>query len=159
MPVRSTILKPHGLSFREAATLPLAAQTALQIVRRSGLGGFQPRPRKRRCRRSRFIRRSARKSDRRLRGGNHVTEELQVRRELLGTLAIDYAGDLRDATRTIAPHGFDVILDLVGGPALDDALTVIAGNGQGHQSPIIVPVTSSAANSSGCARARPTCRP
>ena len=38
MPVRSTILKPHGLSFREAATLPLAAQTALQIVRRSGLG-------------------------------------------------------------------------------------------------------------------------
>ncbi|MEJ1092992.1 zinc-binding dehydrogenase [Microbacterium istanbulense] len=50
--------------------------------------------------------------------------------EDLGAMAIDYRSDLQEATRAIAPHGFDVVLDLVGGPALDNALTVMAKDGR-----------------------------
>ncbi len=38
VPVRTAAHKPSGLGFEEAAALPLAGLTALQTVRRSGLG-------------------------------------------------------------------------------------------------------------------------
>lgn len=129
MPVRSTIRMPEGLTFREAATLPLAAQTALQVIRRSelqaadrvlvsgaagGVGSFAVQLAKR--------------------TGAVVVGTASHRNltyvEDLGAMAIDYRSDLQEATRAIAPHGFDVVFDLVGGSALDNALTVMAKDGR-----------------------------
>ncbi|SDT18851.1 NADP-dependent oxidoreductase [Microlunatus soli] len=118
VPVRTAAHKPAGLSFEQAAALPLAGLTAFQSVRRSGLGASS----------TVLIHGAA--------GGvGAFGAQLAVHAGAtvvgtaspgnhdflagLGVRPIDYHGDLVSAARRIAPDGFDVILDFAGVGAMD----------------------------------------
>ena len=118
VPVRTAARKPEGLSFEDAAALPLAGLTALQTVRRAGVsagstvlihaaaGGVGS-----------YATQLAVLAGARVVGtaseGNH--EYLRS----LGAEPVAYGGGLVDAARKLAPEGFDAILDFVGNGALD----------------------------------------
>lgn len=128
VPVRTAAPKPAGLSFEEAAALPLAGLTAYQSVRRSqvtdgstvlvhgaagGVGAFAVQ--------------LAVHAGATVIGtaspGNH--DFLRG----LGARPIDYHGDLVAAARAEAPDGFDVILDYVGSAALDTVPELLRAGG------------------------------
>ncbi|QDP95959.1 NADP-dependent oxidoreductase [Microlunatus elymi] len=118
VPVRTAAHKPAELSFEEAAALPLAGLTALQSVRRAGVdagstvlvhaaaGGVGS-----------FAVQLARHAGARVIGTGSPDNHDFLRS--LGAEPIDYHGDLVASARELAPDGFDVILDYVGGTAID----------------------------------------
>lgn len=118
VPVRTATHKPAGLSFEQAAALPLAGLTAWQSVRRSGLGNGS----------TVLIHGAA--------GGvGAFGAQLAVHfgATVVGTASpgnhdflrglgirpIDYHGDLVSAARDEVPDGYDVILDFAGVDAMD----------------------------------------
>lgn len=120
VPVRTAAHKPAGLSFEKAAALPLAGLTALQSVRRSGLGAGS----------TVLVHAAA--------GGvGSIATQLAVRAgarvvgtaspanheflRSLGAEPIPYGDELAAAARAAAPEGYDAILDYVGGQAIDTA--------------------------------------
>lgn len=129
VPVHTTAKKPASLSFEEAAAVPLAGLTALQSLRRSGLeagqtvlihaasGGVGS-----------FAVQLAVHAGARVVGtaskANH--EYLQS----LGAEPIKYTDGLVERAKALAPQGYDVILDYVGGVAIDTAPQLLAPGGR-----------------------------
>lgn len=128
VPVRTAAKKPAGLSFEEAAALPLAGLTALQTVRRSGLGAGS----------TVLVHAAA--------GGvGSIAVQLAVHAgaRVVGTASagnhdylrsigaepVAYGDGLVEAARGAAPDGFDVILDYVGGQAIDTARDLLRPGG------------------------------
>jgi NADPH:quinone reductase-like Zn-dependent oxidoreductase len=113
-PVRTLTRKPAGLSWEEAAALPLAGLTALQSLRRlevgegdvvlvhnaaGGVGGFAVQ--------------IARTLGARVLGTASPARHDYVRS--LGGEPVPYGDGMVAAVRALAPDGVDVALDLVGG--------------------------------------------
>ncbi len=128
VPVRTAAKKPADLSFEQAAALPLAGLTALQSMRRAGVtagqtvlvhaaaGGVGS-----------IATQLARHLGARVVGtasaGNH--DYLRS----LGAEPVAYGDGLVEAARAAAPEGFDVILDYVGGQAVDTAPALLRPGG------------------------------
>ncbi|MDQ0258759.1 NADP-dependent oxidoreductase [Sinomonas atrocyanea] len=128
VPVRTAARKPEGLSFEDAAALPLAGLTALQTVRRAGVsagstvlihaaaGGVGS-----------YATQLAVLAGARVVGtaseGNH--EYLRS----LGAEPVAYGDSLVEAARGLAPEGFDHILDFVGNGALDTVPQLLRAGG------------------------------
>ena len=128
VPVRTAAKKPAGLTFDQAAALPLAGLTALQTVRRAGVTAGQ----------TVLVHAAA--------GGvGSIAVQLAVHagarvvgtasprnhdflREL-GAEPVAYGDGLVAAARAAAPEGFDVILDYVGGQAVDTAPELLRPGG------------------------------
>lgn len=118
VPVRTAAHKPAGLSFEEAAALPLTGLTALQTVRRSGLGAG-----------SRVLIHAAAGGVgsyatqlAAMAGARVVGTASQANHDYLRTLGaepVSYGDSLVPEARSLAPEGYDVILDYVGGQAID----------------------------------------
>lgn len=128
VPVRTAAHKPAGISFEQAAALPLAGLTALQTVRRSrvregqivlvhaaagGVGSIAVQ--------------LARHAGARVVGTASPRNHDYIRS--LGAEPISYGDDLVSQAKAIAPDGFDVILDYVGGQAIDTAPALLAHGG------------------------------
>jgi NADPH:quinone reductase-like Zn-dependent oxidoreductase len=128
VPVRTAAKKPADLSFEQAAALPLAGLTALQTVRRSGLGAGS----------TVLVHAAA--------GGvGSIAVQLAVHAgaRVVGTASagnhdylrsigaepVAYGEGLVEAARAVAPDGFDVILDYVGGQAIDTAGALLRPGG------------------------------
>jgi NADPH2:quinone reductase len=128
VPVRTAAKKPADLSFEAAAGLPLAGLTALQTVRRSGLGAGS----------TVLVHAAA--------GGvGSIAVQLAVHAGArvvgtasegnhaylrgLGAEPVAYGDGLVAAAKAAAPGGFDVILDYVGGQAIDTAAELLAPGG------------------------------
>lgn len=127
--VRTATLKPAGLSFEDAAALPLAGLTALQSIERAGIGagdtvlihgasggvgsfGVQLA----RLRGARVIGTAS--------TGNH--DYLRS----LGAEPITYGYALVAEARALAPEGFDVIVDYAGGNSLDSTPELLRDGGR-----------------------------
>ncbi|NUP73303.1 MAG: NADP-dependent oxidoreductase [Sinomonas sp.] len=118
VPVRTAAKKPQGLSFEDAAALPLAGLTALQTVRRAGVsaastvlihaaaGGVGS-----------FATQLAVAAGARVVGTASERNHAYVRS--MGAEAVAYREGLVEAARALMPDGFDTILDFAGGAALD----------------------------------------
>lgn len=118
VPVRTATHKPAGISFDQAAALPLTGLTALQTVRRSGLdenstvlvhaaaGGVGS-----------FATQLAVLAGARVVGTASESNHDYLR--TLGAEPVSYGGRLVTSARALAPEGFDVILDYIGGQAMD----------------------------------------
>lgn len=118
VPVRTAARKPAAVSFEDAAALPLTGLTALQSIRRSGLregdtvlvhaaaGGVGA-----------FATQLAVLAGARVVGTAGPANHEFLRS--LGAEPVAYGEGLVDAARAVAPDGFDVVLDYVGGAALD----------------------------------------
>ena len=128
VPVRTAAHKPAGLSFEQAAALPLAGLTALQSVRRSGIREGQVV----------LVHAAA--------GGvGSIAVQLAVHAgarvigtasernhdylRSLGAEPVTYGDDLVAQVKALAPDGVDVVLDYVGGDAIDTAPAVLARGG------------------------------
>lgn len=128
VPVRTAALKPEGLSFEQAAALPLAGLTALQTVRRAGVsagetvlvhaaaGGVGS-----------FATQLAVLAGARVVGTASERNHDYLRS--LGAEPIVYGEGLVDAARALAPGGFDVVLDFVGNGALDTVPQLLRDGG------------------------------
>lgn len=128
VPVRTASRKPEALSFEEAAAIPLAGLTALQSVRRSGVregqrvlihaaaGGVGA-----------FAVQLARHAGAEVVGtaSPHNHDFLRS----LGAEPVNYGDGLVDAARAHASAGYDVILDYVGGQAIDTARELLGDGG------------------------------
>ncbi|KQY60183.1 alcohol dehydrogenase [Aeromicrobium sp. Root495] len=128
VPVRTLAHKPAGVSFEEAAALPLAGLTALATVRRSGLGeGSTVLVHAAAGGVGSFATQLAVRAGARVVGtaseGNH--EYLRS----LGAEPVEYGDGLVEAAKAIAPEGFDAIIDLVGGDALDTVPELLRDGG------------------------------
>lgn len=118
VPVRTAAHKPTGVSFADAAALPLAGLTALQSVRRAGVaagqkvlvhaasGGVGS-----------FATQLAVLAGARVVGTAGPSNQDYVRS--LGAEPIEYGEALVAQARNLEPEGFDAILDFVGGQAMD----------------------------------------
>lgn len=118
VPVRTAARKPAAVSFEDAAALPLTGLTALQSIRRSGLregdtvlvhaaaGGVGA-----------FATQLAVLAGARVVGTAGAANHEFLRS--LGAEPVAYGEGLVAAARAVAPDGFDVVLDYVGGAALD----------------------------------------
>ncbi|GAA3036428.1 NADP-dependent oxidoreductase [Microbacterium dextranolyticum] len=128
VPVRTAAHKPDGLSFEQAAALPLTGLTALQALERAGVHEGQ----------TVLIHGAA--------GGvGSIGVQLAVRRGArvvgtasernhdylreLGAEPVRYGDGLADAARALAPEGFDVIVDFAGGASLDSTPALLADGG------------------------------
>jgi NADPH2:quinone reductase len=128
VPVRTAAHKPAGLSFEEAAALPLAGLTALQTVRRSGLGaGSTVLVHAAAGGVGSFATQLAVLAGARVVGtageGNH--DYLRT----LGAEPVAYGDTLVAAAKALVPDGFDVILDYVGGRAIDTVSDLLRPGG------------------------------
>jgi NADPH2:quinone reductase len=113
VPVRTAAHKPASVSFEHAAALPLAGLTALQSVRRSGLkaghaaaGGVGS-----------FATQLAVLAGARVVGTAGPANHDYLRG--LGAEPVPYGEGLVAAAKALIPAGFDVVLDYVGGEAMD----------------------------------------
>jgi len=128
VPVRTAAKKPAGLSFEQAAALPLAGLTALQSIRRAGLTEGQ----------TVLVHAAA--------GGvGSIAVQLAVHAgarvvgtasagnhdylRSLGAEPVAYGDGLVEAARAVAPDGFDVVLDYVGGQAVETAPALLRPGG------------------------------
>jgi NADPH:quinone reductase-like Zn-dependent oxidoreductase len=128
VPVRTAAHKPAGLSFEQAAALPLAGLTAFQSVRRSGLGRGD----------AVLIHGAA--------GGvgSYGTQlAVHAGAKVVGTASpanhdylrslgaepVDYHDDLVGQARALAPDGFDVILDFAGSNSMDTVAQLLKQGG------------------------------
>jgi NADPH:quinone reductase-like Zn-dependent oxidoreductase len=126
--VRAAARKPAALSWEEAASLPLAGLTALQVLERLGVGendtvlvhgaaggvgsfGVQ----------------IARALGARVIGTASPAQHDRIRS--LGAEPVDYGDGVVDAVRALAPDGVDVVADFVGG-VLDVTRAVLAPGGR-----------------------------
>lgn len=127
-PVRTLAHKPAGWSFEEAAATPLAGLTAFQTIRRAGLqsghtalvhaaaGGVGS-----------FAVQIARSLGARVIGTASEANHEYLR--TLGAEPVTYGEGLIDRVRALAPAGVDVILDYVGGDALDTVPDLLRDGG------------------------------
>lgn len=118
VPVRTAAHKPASSSFEQAAGLPLAGLTALQTVRRAGVtsgstvlvhaaaGGVGS-----------FACQLAVHAGARVVGTASPDNHDHLR--ALGVEPLDYHQDMTATAQQLAPDGYDVILDYVGGAAID----------------------------------------
>ncbi|MFF3464237.1 NADP-dependent oxidoreductase [Streptomyces sp. NPDC001984] len=124
LPVAVTAHKPAGLSFADAATLPVAAATAYDGVRQLGLPAGAT-----------LLVTGA--------GGGVGAAAVQIARafglrvvgvaseakkdfvESLGAVHVPSGPDLADRVRAAAPDGVDGVYDLVGGEVLAEAATLL----------------------------------
>jgi NADPH2:quinone reductase len=128
VPVRTAAHKPAGVSFVEAAALPLAGLTALQSVRRAGVtagqsvlvhaaaGGVGS-----------FATQLAVLAGARVVGTAGPANHDYVRS--LGAEPITYGDGLVEQALALEPDGFDVILDYVGGAAMDTVPALLLPGG------------------------------
>jgi len=128
VPVRTVAHKPSGVSFTDAAALPLAGLTALQSVRRAGVeagqtvlihaaaGGVGS-----------FATQLAVLAGARVVGTAGASNHDYLRS--LGAEPISYGEQLVEQARALAPEGFDVILDYVGGQAMDTVPALLMPGG------------------------------
>lgn len=129
VPVNMAARKPAALSFEEAAAVPLAGLTALESVRRSGLragqavlvhaaaGGVGS-----------FAVQLAVHAGARVVGTASETNHEYLRS--LGAEPIVYGEGLVERAKALTPQGYDVILDYVGGEAIDTAPQLLAPGGR-----------------------------
>lgn len=129
VPVRTLAKKPSTIGFEEAAGVPLAGLTALQTIRRSGLvagqtvlvhaaaGGVGS-----------FAVQLAVHAGARVVGTASEHNHDYVRS--LGAEPVAYGDGLVERARAVVPGGFDVILDYVGGEAVDTAPDLLADGGR-----------------------------
>lgn len=127
-PVRTLARKPSGWSFEEAAAAPLAGLTAYQTIRRAGVqsghtvlvhaaaGGVGS-----------FAVQIARSLGARVIGTASESNHDYLRD--LGAEPTTYGEGLTDRVRALAPEGVDVVLDYVGGDALDSVPGVLRDGG------------------------------
>ncbi|WP_439028855.1 NADP-dependent oxidoreductase [Gordonia terrae] len=127
-PVRTLAHKPSSWSFEEAAAVPLAGLTAYQTIRRAGVqsghtvlvhaaaGGVGS-----------FAVQIARSLGARVIGTASETNHDYLRD--LGAEPITYGDGVSDRVRALAPEGVDVVLDYVGGDALDSVAAVLRDGG------------------------------
>lgn len=128
VPVRTASHKPAEVSFEDAAALPLTGLTALQSVRRSGLkagdtvlihaaaGGVGS-----------FATQLAVRAGATVVGTAGEANHDYLR--ALGAAPVTYGEGLAARAREYAPDGFDVVLDYVGGEALDITRDVLKPGG------------------------------
>ncbi|MFC8923652.1 NADP-dependent oxidoreductase [Cellulosimicrobium sp. NPDC057127] len=127
-PVRTLARKPAAWSFEEAAAVPLAGLTAYQTIRRSGVSAGQ----------TVLVQAAA---------GGVGSFAVQIARSLgarvigtasesnheflrsLGAEPVAYGDGLAGRVRDLAPEGVDVVLDYVGGDALDVVPDVLRDGG------------------------------
>ncbi len=127
LPVLQAAHKPAGVSFADAATLPVAAATAYDGVHQLGLGGGEV-----------LLVNGI--------GGGVGVAVAQIARELgvkvvgtasagkkefvesLGATHVTYGNGVAERVSAVAPNGVDAIFDLVGGDALR-AVAGLVGNG------------------------------
>ena len=127
-PVRTLARKPAAWSFEEAAAVPLAGLTAYQTIRRTGVAAGQ----------TVLVHAAA---------GGVGSFAVQVARSLgarvigtasernheylrtLGAEPVTYGEGLAQRVRALAPEGVDVVLDYVGGDALDSVPDVLRPGG------------------------------
>lgn len=128
VPVRTAAHKPAELSFEQAAALPLAGLTALQAVRRTGVREGQ----------TVLVHAAAGgvgsiAVQLAVHAGARVVGTASTRNHdhlrSLGATPITYGDDLVAQARDAAPDGYDVILDFVGGQAIDTAPLLLARGG------------------------------
>lgn len=127
-PVRTLARKPAAWSFEEAAAVPLAGLTAYQTIRRAevaegqtvlvhaaagGVGSFAVQ--------------IARALGARVIGT--ASERNHDFLRSLGAEPVTYGDGLADRVRALAPDGVDVVLDYVGGDALDSVPQVLRDGG------------------------------
>ncbi len=128
VPVRTAARKPAGISFEQAAALPLAGLTALQALRRSGAGaGSTVLVHAAAGGVGSFATQLATRA-----GARVVGTASQVNHEYLrelGAEPVEYGDGLVDAARALEPGGFDVIIDLVGGDAIETAPQLLREGG------------------------------
>lgn len=118
VPVRTATRKPAGVSFEDAAALPLTGLTALQSIRRSGLGeGDTVLVHAAAGGVGAFATQLAVLAGARVVGTAGPANHEFLRS--LGAEPVAYGEGLVAAARAVAPDGFDVVLDYVGGAALD----------------------------------------
>ncbi|WP_238419620.1 NADP-dependent oxidoreductase [Gordonia sp. 'Campus'] len=127
-PVRTVARKPASWSFEEAAAAPLAGLTAYQTIRRAGVqsghtvlvhaaaGGVGS-----------FAVQIARSLGARVIGTASETNHDYLRS--LGAEPITYGDGVGARVRALAPEGVDVVLDYVGGDALDSVTEVLREGG------------------------------
>lgn len=128
VPVRTVGRKPAGLTWEQAASLPLAGLTAYQTLTRLGVsegdtvlvhaasGGVGS-----------FAVQIARSLGARVIGTASAANHDYLRE--LGAEPVEYGDGLVDRVRELAPDGVDVVVDYVGG-VLDDTLAVLADGGR-----------------------------
>lgn len=129
VPVRTAAHKPSGVSFEEAAALPLAGLTALQSIRRVGVeagqtvlihaaaGGVGS-----------FATQLAVRAGARVIGTGSPASHDYLRS--LGAEPISYGDELVEQAHSLVREGFDVILDYVGGQAMDTVSTLLIPGGR-----------------------------
>ncbi|MEH3032998.1 MAG: NADP-dependent oxidoreductase [Aeromicrobium erythreum] len=128
VPVRTATKKPAGVSFEQAAALPLAGLTALQVVRRSGLGeGSTVLVHAAAGGVGSFAVQLAKREGARVVGTASARNHDYLRE--LGAEPVEYGDGLVDAARELVPDGFDVIIDLVGGDAMDTVPQLLKDGG------------------------------
>ncbi|ACY21803.1 Alcohol dehydrogenase zinc-binding domain protein [Gordonia bronchialis DSM 43247] len=127
-PVRTLAHKPDAWSFEEAAAVPLAGLTAYQTIHRAGLwsgqsvlvhaaaGGVGS-----------FAVQIARSVGARVIGTASEANHDYLRR--LGAEPVTYGEGLAERVRALEPEGVDVVLDYVGGDALDSVPDVLRAGG------------------------------
>jgi NADPH:quinone reductase-like Zn-dependent oxidoreductase len=127
-PVRTLAHKPTAWSFDEAAAVPLAGLTAYQTIRRAGVqsghtvlvhaaaGGVGS-----------FAVQIARSLGARVIGTASEANHDYLRG--LGAEPVTYGEGLTDRVRAIEPKGVDVVLDYVGGDALDSVPDILRDGG------------------------------
>ncbi|MEU9369635.1 NADP-dependent oxidoreductase [Streptomyces avermitilis] len=124
LPVTTTAHKPAGLSFTDAATLPVAAATAYDGIRQLGLpsgatllitgagGGVGV-----------AAVQLARAGGLRIVGVASEAKKDLV--ESLGAVHVPSGPELAERVRAVAPGGVDAVFDLVGGEVLESAATLL----------------------------------
>lgn len=127
-PVRTLAHKPTAWSFYEAAAVPLAGLTAYQTIRRAGVqsghtvlvhaaaGGVGS-----------FAVQIARSLGAQVIGTASEANHDYLRG--LGAEPVTYGEGLTDRVRAIEPKGVDVVLDYVGGDALDSVPDILRDEG------------------------------
>lgn len=128
VPVRTAARRPTGVSWEEAASLPLAGLTAHQALDRlevgpsdvvlihNGAGGVG----------SLAIQLARHRGARVIASASSDQHDRLTR---LGAEPVAYGDGLVEAVRALAPEGVDAVADLVGG-VLDDTLAVLADGGR-----------------------------
>jgi NADPH:quinone reductase-like Zn-dependent oxidoreductase len=128
VPVRTATHKPEGVSFEQAAALPLTGLTALQSLERAGVragqtvlihgaaGGVGS-----------FGVQLAVLRGARVIGTASAANHDYVRS--LGAEPVAYGDGLVEAALALAPSGFDVIVDYAGGTSLDSVPDLLASEG------------------------------
>ncbi len=129
VPVRTATHKPAGVSFEDAAALPLAGLTALQSIRRAGVGpGQTVLIHAAAGGVGSFATQLAVLAGARVVGTASASSHDYLRS--LGAEPISYGDDLVEQALALAPEGFDVILDYVGGQAMDTVPALLIPGGK-----------------------------